>query len=337
MLALFPLLMSAAWSAALAVALLGMAAFTTGSPLQLMVMEKASAAPSLASSANQAAFNLANAGGAWIGGLALAAGFGVTSPAVTGAILAVLGLAVAGVAYLVDLRTPAHGTERLVASGPSRVHEPAGRSRARGTREARTAEAVRALRVPGSQPAAVSRQRLVIGRRRSLPKPFAEIFVPGGYWRRLYSAVSTIRSVFVTSFTVVPGGHDRVGALVLVDVEFQDAVEDRVVGQRVRVDLVGTELRARRLADGVLRDRRRLPPLLGGAVAPPREPEDRRLVDVLDGPVRARGVAVQRRVPHRELGLVARREHDVALLVGERHQHRAVRAAATGGSPRRDP
>ncbi|MFH8730200.1 MULTISPECIES: MFS transporter [unclassified Streptomyces] len=103
-LALFPVLMRAEWSAGVAVVLLGMAAFTTGSPLQLMVMEKASAAPSLASSANQAAFNLANAGGAWIGGLALAAGFGLTSPAVAGAALAVLGIGVAGVAYGVDLR-----------------------------------------------------------------------------------------------------------------------------------------------------------------------------------------------------------------------------------------
>jgi DHA1 family inner membrane transport protein len=117
-LALFPVLMSAQWSAALAVVLLGTAAFITGSPLQLMVMEKASAAPSLASSANQAAFNLANAGGAWIGGLALAAGFGATSPAVAGAALAVLGLAVAGVAYAVDRRqgTPRTGRERVVAA-----------------------------------------------------------------------------------------------------------------------------------------------------------------------------------------------------------------------------
>ncbi|MFI1370854.1 MFS transporter [Streptomyces longwoodensis] len=114
-LALFPLLMSAGWSAALAVVLLGVAAFVTGSPLQLMVMEKASAAPSLASSANQAAFNLANAGGAWIGGLALAAGFGVTSPALAGAALAVLGLGVAAAAYAVDRgRTPGRG--RLVAA-----------------------------------------------------------------------------------------------------------------------------------------------------------------------------------------------------------------------------
>ncbi|MFE0102183.1 MFS transporter [Streptomyces sp. NPDC059009] len=116
-LALFPLLMRTEATAALAVVLLGTAAFTTGSPLQLMVMEKASAAPSLASSANQAAFNLANAGGAWIGGLALAAGFGVVSPAVAGAGLAVLGVAVAGVAYGVDRRRGVDlGKGRLVAS-----------------------------------------------------------------------------------------------------------------------------------------------------------------------------------------------------------------------------
>lgn len=117
-LGLFPVLMSAQWSAGVAVVLLGVAAFVTGSPLQLMVMEKASSAPSLASSANQAAFNLANAGGAWIGGLALAAGFGVTSPAVAGAVLAVLGLGVAGVAAVVDRRgvVPGGGRERVVAS-----------------------------------------------------------------------------------------------------------------------------------------------------------------------------------------------------------------------------
>ncbi|WP_411150052.1 MFS transporter [Streptomyces sp. A30] len=115
-LALFPLLMSAEWSAGLAVVLLGTAAFVTGSPLQLMVMEKASAAPSLASSANQAAFNLANAGGAWIGGVALAAGFGVTSPALAGAGLAVLGLAVAGAAAAVDRRRVVAPQGRLVAT-----------------------------------------------------------------------------------------------------------------------------------------------------------------------------------------------------------------------------
>ncbi|GAB7107965.1 MFS transporter [Streptomyces phaeofaciens JCM 4814] len=115
-LALFPLMMRAQWSGALAVVLLGVAAFVAGTPLNLMVMEKASSAPSLASSANQAAFNLANAGGAWIGGLALAAGFGVTSPATAGAVLAVLGLAVAGVTYTVDRHRAATAHERIIAT-----------------------------------------------------------------------------------------------------------------------------------------------------------------------------------------------------------------------------
>ncbi|MEV7390901.1 MFS transporter [Streptomyces sp. NPDC091215] len=123
---LFPVLMRAEWSAALAVVLLGVAAFITGSPLQLMVMERAAAGPSLASSANQAAFNLANAGGAWIGGVALAAGFGVTSPAVAGAALAVLGLGVASVAYAVDRRQtlPPVAHVRVVASHVPEAAEP---------------------------------------------------------------------------------------------------------------------------------------------------------------------------------------------------------------------
>ncbi|MEU5704107.1 MFS transporter [Streptomyces aurantiacus] len=115
-LALFPVMMGTAWSAALAVVLLGAAAFVTSSPLLLMVMEKASSAPSLASSANQAAFNLANAGGAWIGGLAIAAGFGTTSPALAGAALAVLGLAVAAVAYRVDRSRGKSRSGRVVAT-----------------------------------------------------------------------------------------------------------------------------------------------------------------------------------------------------------------------------
>ncbi|WP_406489198.1 MFS transporter [Streptomyces phaeochromogenes] len=126
-LALFPVLMGTAWSAALAVVLLGMAAFVTSSPLLLMVMEKASSAPSLASSANQAAFNLANAGGAWIGGLTLAAGFGTTSPALAGAGLAVLGLGVAVVAYAVDRRRVTVRGGRVVAGGVPRPVETAAR------------------------------------------------------------------------------------------------------------------------------------------------------------------------------------------------------------------
>ncbi|MDX3578065.1 MFS transporter [Streptomyces sp. FL07-04A] len=128
-LALFPLLMTTPWGGALAVVLLGIAAFVTGSPLNLMVMERAAEGPSLASSANQAAFNMANAGGAWIGGLTLAAGYGVTSPAVAGAALAVLGLGVAGVAYAVDARRAPgpSGRDRVVATHVPRPAEAAAR------------------------------------------------------------------------------------------------------------------------------------------------------------------------------------------------------------------
>ncbi|MFI5792082.1 MFS transporter [Streptomyces sp. NPDC051677] len=127
-LAFFPLLMRAQWSGALAVVLLGVAAFVAGTPLNLMVMEKANSAPSLASSANQAAFNLANAGGAWLGGLALAAGLGTTSPATAGAALAALGLGVAGVAYVVDRRRAfagPTGRERVIATHVPRAAEAA--------------------------------------------------------------------------------------------------------------------------------------------------------------------------------------------------------------------
>ncbi len=67
-----PLLATKA-GALIAVAALGFAAFATVAPLQLWVMSNArGAGESLASSVNIAAFNLGNAIGAWIGGVALA-------------------------------------------------------------------------------------------------------------------------------------------------------------------------------------------------------------------------------------------------------------------------
>jgi DHA1 family inner membrane transport protein len=104
---LFTVTAHAQWSAALTVVLLGVAAFATGSPMMMLVMEKARHAPALASSANQAAFNLANAGGAWLGGVVIAHGLGYTAPAVAGAVLAVTGLAIAVVAGLLERRTAA--------------------------------------------------------------------------------------------------------------------------------------------------------------------------------------------------------------------------------------
>ncbi|SFW73382.1 MFS transporter [Amycolatopsis australiensis] len=103
--------------AAITIALFGAAGFATVPPLQARVMAKAEGAPALASAANIAAFNLGNAGGAWLGGQAVDAGLGYTAPSWIGAVLAAAGLAVAVVSGLLDRRTPASfdAGERVLA------------------------------------------------------------------------------------------------------------------------------------------------------------------------------------------------------------------------------
>ncbi|MDI5968226.1 MFS transporter [Streptomyces sp. SL13] len=105
-LVLFPFAVRHTATALVAVVLLGLVGFATTTPLQMMVMRKASHAPTLASASNQAAFNLANAGGAWAGGVAIASGWGWTSPAFVGAALALTGLAVAVTAGRLDRTGP---------------------------------------------------------------------------------------------------------------------------------------------------------------------------------------------------------------------------------------
>ncbi|WP_144157665.1 MFS transporter [Paraburkholderia sp. BCC1885] len=64
-------------AAAVTIFVWGIAAFATVPPLQMRVVEKATAAPNLASTLNIGAFNLGNAGGAWLGGLAIGHGMGL--------------------------------------------------------------------------------------------------------------------------------------------------------------------------------------------------------------------------------------------------------------------
>lgn len=81
-------------TAVISVGLLGAAGFATVAPLQLWVLEKAGGAgTSLASSLNIAAFNLGNALGAWLGGVALEQGLGLTALPLVGSILPILALA----------------------------------------------------------------------------------------------------------------------------------------------------------------------------------------------------------------------------------------------------
>ncbi|CAL9330202.1 MFS transporter [Streptomyces werraensis] len=71
-------------------------------PVQMLLMAKAHEAPTMAAASNHSAFNLANAGGAWLGGLVIAAGWGWSSPTLVGAALAVVGLALAAAGGFLD-------------------------------------------------------------------------------------------------------------------------------------------------------------------------------------------------------------------------------------------
>lgn len=77
----------------------GFAALSIGPALQTRLMDVAADAQALAAALNHSAFNFANALGAWIGGVAIAAGLGWTSTGPIGAMLALGGLAIWFVAW----------------------------------------------------------------------------------------------------------------------------------------------------------------------------------------------------------------------------------------------
>ncbi|MEV5768021.1 MFS transporter [Micromonospora sp. NPDC052213] len=74
--------------------LMGGFGFATVPPLQMRIMRYAHQAPTLASGANIAAFNVGNALGAWVGGTTIAAGLGYTAPIWAGAAVTLAGLGV---------------------------------------------------------------------------------------------------------------------------------------------------------------------------------------------------------------------------------------------------
>ena len=100
----FPLAAGTPWSACLFVFLVGASGSTLIPPLQARLLDVSPGAPSLASSMNHSSLNLANALGAAVGGAVITAGWGFTAPALVGAGLAVLGLAVALVSGRMDRR-----------------------------------------------------------------------------------------------------------------------------------------------------------------------------------------------------------------------------------------
>ncbi|MFF2387953.1 MFS transporter [Agromyces sp. NPDC058104] len=103
--------------------LMGAFGFGTVPGLQSRIMRYASDAPTLASGANIAAFNLGNALGAWAGGLTIAAGLGFTSPIWVGAAITLAALVVMGVAAAAARRSRAAdaAAPTLPATSPTPV------------------------------------------------------------------------------------------------------------------------------------------------------------------------------------------------------------------------
>ncbi len=89
-------------AAAVTVFVWGIAAFATVPPLQMRVVEKATAAPNLASTLNIGAFNVGNAGGAWLGGLAIGHGYGLDALPWVAAAVAVAALLLTWIAARMD-------------------------------------------------------------------------------------------------------------------------------------------------------------------------------------------------------------------------------------------
>ncbi|AZG08920.1 MFS transporter [Pigmentiphaga sp. H8] len=104
-LGLFCLTASNIWLGAFNVFLIG-TVVAIGPALQIRLMDVAGDAQTLAAALNHSAFNLANALGAWLGGLTISAGLGWASTGWVGLLLAVGGLAIFGLAYA-DMRRAA--------------------------------------------------------------------------------------------------------------------------------------------------------------------------------------------------------------------------------------
>ncbi len=95
------------WTAILFTGLLGAAGFATVAPLQMRVLQQAEGAgQNMASSLNIAAFNLGNALGAWLGAKVVASTLGLEALGWVGALLTLVGLALAGVSVWLERRQP---------------------------------------------------------------------------------------------------------------------------------------------------------------------------------------------------------------------------------------
>ncbi|WP_322094624.1 MFS transporter [Paraburkholderia bannensis] len=101
-------------AAAITLFVWGIAAFATVPPLQMRVVAKAAAAPNLASTLNIGAFNMGNALGAWLGGLAIARGVALDALPWVAAVVAIAALLLTWIAARMDSRGASSSTAARV-------------------------------------------------------------------------------------------------------------------------------------------------------------------------------------------------------------------------------
>jgi MFS transporter, DHA1 family, inner membrane transport protein len=103
-LAIFPFTAGSVWTLGIAVFFIGVSG-ALGTVLQTRLMDVAGDAQALAAALNHSAFNTANALGPFLGGLAIAHGYGWTSPGWVGSGLALGGLLLWAVSMSLERRT----------------------------------------------------------------------------------------------------------------------------------------------------------------------------------------------------------------------------------------
>jgi DHA1 family inner membrane transport protein len=107
-LALYPFAAGRLWSILLDVTAVGFGG-ALGTVMQTRLMDVAGDAQALAAALNHSAFNVANALGPWLGGMAIAAGYGWTSTGWVGCALALAGLAIWAVSVRMGATRASHG------------------------------------------------------------------------------------------------------------------------------------------------------------------------------------------------------------------------------------
>jgi DHA1 family inner membrane transport protein len=112
-------------AAAVTITLIGALGFATVPPLQKRVLDQASGAPTLASAVNIGAFNLGNALSAWLGGIVISAGLGITAPNWVGAVLAASALALAVLSSALERRDGRRGSRVVAGATPEPTVVPA--------------------------------------------------------------------------------------------------------------------------------------------------------------------------------------------------------------------